>query len=193
MVVGSKVCELTDGFLWLVCCLYAGIFLPVFRVQIITEADCFVGSLLAMEKTHTKDELFIPPSAKSSAAMQDFQKQLQEIVEKVKSNTALGMDSKLGKDIVEDRPRLLVMAGSGSGIFQVGLWDMHSECRCFHINQFSRICKQWQFCVGLNSFFLILLHLNSIIKHIYPRYTFSCRYLRNVKNAPNGAKFHTHF
>ena len=124
-------------------------FLAVFRVQIITEADCFVGSLLAMEKTHTKDELFIPPSTKSSAAMQDFQKQLQESVEKAKSNTALDMDSKLGKDIVEDRPRLLVMAGSGSGIFQVGLWDMHSECRCFHINQFSRICKQWQFCVRL--------------------------------------------
>ena len=25
MVVGAKVCELTDGFLWFVCCLYVGI------------------------------------------------------------------------------------------------------------------------------------------------------------------------
>ena len=25
MLVGAKVCELTDGFLWFVCCLYVGI------------------------------------------------------------------------------------------------------------------------------------------------------------------------
>ena len=28
MVVGAKVCELTDGFLWFVCGLYGGILTP---------------------------------------------------------------------------------------------------------------------------------------------------------------------
>ena len=36
MVVGAKVCELTDGFLWFVCGLYVGIFTsPLIRVRLL--------------------------------------------------------------------------------------------------------------------------------------------------------------
>ena len=43
MVVGAKVCELTDGFLWFVCGLYVGILTSTLRYRR-TEVVCCTRS-----------------------------------------------------------------------------------------------------------------------------------------------------
>ena len=89
-------------------------------MEVLTEFDCFINSFLAMEKTHTKEELFVPHSDKALA----MAKQTKEMVEKSLENMEKNSDMKFlegpGVEVKEDeRPRLFVMAGSGSGIMQV--------------------------------------------------------------------------
>ena len=45
MVVGAKVCELTDGFLWFVCGSYVGIFTSPLML-------CHIKSLFVKAHTH---------------------------------------------------------------------------------------------------------------------------------------------
>ena len=79
-----------------------------------------------MEKTHTKEELFVPHSDKAVA----MEKQVKEMIEKSLENMEKNSDMKLleagGAEVKEDeRPRLFVMAGSGTGVMQVMIYTIY--------------------------------------------------------------------
>ena len=89
-------------------------------MEILPEADCFGWAFLALEKIKTKEELFVSPSAKSLATMDAMAAQINELRGKMESHGDVhvgGISSKTTDS--EDHPRLLVMAGSGTGVMQV--------------------------------------------------------------------------
>ena len=75
-----------------------------------------------MEKSHTKEELFVPHSDKALATA----KQMKDMMDKsmqtiyIEKNSGMRLLDGSGVEVKEDdRPRLFVMAGSGSGVMQV--------------------------------------------------------------------------
>ena len=88
-----------------------------------SEFDCFCKAFLALEKVLTEDELLIPQSAEVLAEAEDLKVKMQDVMD----NMATVSETKFTVDVgvavkEEDRPRLLVMAGSGSGLMQVCLF-----------------------------------------------------------------------
>ena len=57
MVVGAKVCELTDGFLWFVCGLYVGILTSPLTVH--TYMSSLSHSSGALTKIHNKEITYL--------------------------------------------------------------------------------------------------------------------------------------
>ena len=57
MVVGAKVCELTDGFLWFVCGLYVGIMMSPNIEPIIKGEDGGASQVLPLQKGWQKQVL----------------------------------------------------------------------------------------------------------------------------------------
>ena len=95
-------------------------------MELIPETDCFGQAFLALEKMKTKEELFVLPSAKVQAMVDQKAAQVKETFDKMVGQ----MDMKMGgisTNIVsaEDRPRLLVIAGSTTSIMQVSLLCLH--------------------------------------------------------------------
>ena len=89
-------------------------------MEIAPESDCFGRAFLALEKIRTKEELFISPSAESLATIDSMVAQIKEMRNKTEGHGDMDMGGISSKAInSEDRPRLLVMAGSGTGVIQV--------------------------------------------------------------------------
>ena len=91
-------------------------------MEIVAEFDCFCRAFLSLEKVKTKEELFIPPSAEIQTMLDALDAQMKDMVEKMdeKTNLKMGADQTAAESgASEDRPRLLIMAGSGTGVLQV--------------------------------------------------------------------------
>ena len=89
-------------------------------MEVLTEFDCFINAFLAMEKTHTKEELFVPHSDKAVAMAKQMKEMMDEQMEVVKKNSDMKLLEAGGVEVKKDeRPRLFVMAGSGTGVMQV--------------------------------------------------------------------------
>ena len=89
-------------------------------MEIIPETDCFGRAFLALEKIKTKEELFISPSPKIQAMIDEIAAQGKELMDSMVSRSetkACDIPTAAANDA--DRPRLLVMAGSGTGVMQV--------------------------------------------------------------------------
>ena len=89
-------------------------------MEVLTEFDCFINAFLAMEKTSTKEELLVPHSDKAVAMTKQMKEMMDEQMEVVKKNSDMKLLEGPGVEVKEeDRPRLFVMAGSGTGVMQV--------------------------------------------------------------------------
>ena len=91
-------------------------------MEIISESDCFGRAFLALEKIKTKEELFISPSPKIKAMIDEITALAKELMDKIASRSDMNVSGipTVAADHT-DRPRLLVMAGSATGVMQVGL------------------------------------------------------------------------
>ena len=99
-------------------------------MEIVAEFDCFCRAFLSLEKVKTKEELFIPPSAEIQTMLDALDAQMKDMVEKMdeKTNLKMGADQTAAEaGASEDRPRLLIMAGSGTGVLQVCI----SSCKFY--------------------------------------------------------------
>ena len=68
----------------------------------------------------TEDELLIPLSTELQAEADAFRVKIASMMERAEEMTDIKIQERTVEIKQEDRPRMLVMAGSGSGIMQVG-------------------------------------------------------------------------
>ena len=89
-------------------------------MEVLTEFDCFINAFLAMEKTHTKEELFVPHSDKAVATAKEMKEMMDKSMQTIEKNSGMRLLDGGGAEVTEEeRPRLFVMAGSGTGVMQV--------------------------------------------------------------------------
>ena len=112
-------------------------------MEILSEPDCFGRAFLALEKIKAKEELLVSPSAKTQATIEEMTVGMKEMMGKMASQ----MDARVGSisteaDTQENRPRLLVLAGSGTGFVQVSLSQNRNEIKLKICNTNLKCSKQ---------------------------------------------------
>ena len=101
-----------------------------YRLQVHAEFDCFIKAFLALDKSLSSDELFEAVDPDLEAELQEKVAPTRDVYEQYQSMTDIQVtpqsDTSGKRDVCGDiketeRPRVLVMGGSGTGVLQVGI------------------------------------------------------------------------